>query len=304
MIQAVPISIALVAGGLATLNPCGFALLPAFLSFYVGAAEESLPRAPNRVAQGLLVGMLVTAGFLGVFVAVGLPILYGVTLVAEAMPWAGLAVGATLGGVGLAALAGRHISLPLHSPLRVGDDRRARTMVLFGVGYGTASLGCTLPAFLALVGAGLGAGGTAASLAVFAAYGSGMALVLMALSVGAAILHQGLARGLKRLVPHLHRMAGGLLLVAGAYLTYYWARILFGPSATLSSDPIVGLVTRFSARLETIAADRGLSLVVGAGLVVIVAAIMGGWQSRRRGGSERGGRATPGERLRGGGLPR
>jgi len=298
----VPISIALIAGGLATLNPCGFAMLPAFLSFYVGAQEESLPPAPNRVVQGLLVGLLVTAGFLGVFLAVGLPIMYGATVVAEAMPWAGLVVGAILGGVGLAALAGRHVSLPLRSPFRVRRDRRPSAMFVFGVGYGTASLGCTLPAFLALVGAGLGMEDTAASLAIFAAYGSGMALVLMALAVGAALLHQGVARGLKRLVPHLHRMAGGLLLVAGIYLTYYWARILFGPSATLASDPIVGLATRLSAQLETIAADHGLSLVLGAGLIVVAAAVAGGWHSRQRGDAERNGRAARGEPLRRDGL--
>lgn len=52
-------------------------LLPAFLSFYVGADEEYLPPAPARVAQGLLVGFLVSTGFLGVFAVVGLPISYG-----------------------------------------------------------------------------------------------------------------------------------------------------------------------------------------------------------------------------------
>lgn len=282
-IQAVPISIALVAGALATLNPCGFALLPALLSYYVGAEEESGPGRPTRIVQGLVVGLLVTAGFLGVFVVVGLPIMYGATLIAEAMPWAGLAVGVTLAGVGLVALAGRHVSLPIRNPLPTGDDRRANAMVLFGVGYGTASLGCTLPAFLALVGAGLGAGGITASLAVFAAYGAGMAVVLMALSVGAALLRRGLARGLKRLAPHMPRIAGGLLLVAGVYLTYYWSRLLFGPSATLASDPVVGSVTRVTARIEALAADRGLPLVLVAGLVVAVAAGAAWWQSRRRG---------------------
>jgi len=49
-----------VAGGLATLNPCGFPLLPAYLSFYVGADEERLPSAPSRLLQGLLAGLLVT----------------------------------------------------------------------------------------------------------------------------------------------------------------------------------------------------------------------------------------------------
>ena len=65
--DAVPISVALVAGGLAVINPCSFPLLPAFLSFYVGADEAKLPRTATRVAQGLVVGGLVTVGFLGLF---------------------------------------------------------------------------------------------------------------------------------------------------------------------------------------------------------------------------------------------
>lgn len=303
-IQAVPISIALVAGGLATLNPCGFALLPALLSFYVGAEEESRPGEPTRIVQGLVVGLLVTAGFLGVFVVVGLPIMYGAALVAEAMPWAGLAVGVALAGVGLVALGGRHVSLPIRITLPAGHDRRASAMVLLGVGYGTASLGCTLPAFLALVGAALGAGGMAASLAVFAAYGAGMAAVLMALSVGAALLRRGLARGLKRVAPHMPRIAGGLLVVAGVYLTYYWSRLLFGPSATLASDPVVGSVTRVTARIEGLAADRGLPLVLGAGLVAAVAGAAGWWQSRRRGVEGGAGGASRVESLQPDGLHR
>ena len=69
-----PLALALVAGALASINPCGFPLLPAFLSFYVGADESDLPRAPARTAQGLLVGLLVSAGFLGVFLLIGIPI--------------------------------------------------------------------------------------------------------------------------------------------------------------------------------------------------------------------------------------
>jgi thiol:disulfide interchange protein len=68
----VSLSIAFVGGGLATLNPCGFPLLPAFLSFYAGADETRLPAASTRLAQGTAAGLLVTAGFLGVFAGVGL----------------------------------------------------------------------------------------------------------------------------------------------------------------------------------------------------------------------------------------
>src|SRR5438552_14853412 len=94
--NAVPVSVALVAGGLAVFNPCGFPLLPAFLSFYLGADEETLPRAPTRILQGLLVGALVSAGFLGLFAIVGLPVSFGVGLVAQAVPWAGIVTGALL----------------------------------------------------------------------------------------------------------------------------------------------------------------------------------------------------------------
>jgi cytochrome c-type biogenesis protein len=92
----VPISIALVAGGLAVVNPCGFPLLPAFLSFSLGADEQRLPMASSRALQGLLVGALVTVGFLGFFALVGLPVSYGVAAIARAVPWAGLATGAAL----------------------------------------------------------------------------------------------------------------------------------------------------------------------------------------------------------------
>jgi cytochrome c biogenesis protein CcdA len=44
----VPLGLALVAGGLSTLNPCGFALLPALLSFYVGPRRRTC-RALRRV---------------------------------------------------------------------------------------------------------------------------------------------------------------------------------------------------------------------------------------------------------------
>jgi hypothetical protein len=46
-----PVLVALVAGGLATVNPCRFAL-PAFLSFYVGAEERQLPSAPSPAGAG------------------------------------------------------------------------------------------------------------------------------------------------------------------------------------------------------------------------------------------------------------
>lgn len=277
---AVPITVALVAGGLAVINPCAFPLLPAFLSFYVGADEAQLPRAATRIAQGLAVGALVTVGFLGLFALVGLPISFGAGAIAQAVPWAGLATGALLAAVGLVALAGVHVRSPFHFHLHARRERRVGAMLMFGVGYGAASLGCTLPIFLTLVGASLGGGG---KVAVFVAYGIGMAVVLMALSVAVALVREGVTRFVRPLLPYMSRIAGALLLVSGGYLFYYWARIRFGDTATLADDPIVGGATRYVAEIQGYAADHASPLLIGAGSILACAALLSVWQWRRRG---------------------
>jgi cytochrome c biogenesis protein CcdA len=276
-VTSVPLSLALVAGGLSVLNPCGFPLLPAFLSFYLGADERALPRAPTRVLQGLTVGGLVTLGFLGLFAAVGLPISMGVSALSDAIPWAGIATGVVLAAVGVVALAGAHIPVPLNLRIPVVRERRAGAMLVFGVGYGAASLGCTLPLFLTLVGASAGG----ANVTAFAAYGAGMAVVLMAISVLVALLRDGAARAVRPLLPYLGRVSGALLLCAGLYLVYYWARLHFGDTATVADDPIVSFGVRFSGRLRRLADGSG-SAVVGAAAGIVVLALVGGVCQRRR----------------------
>ena len=268
--SAVPISIALASGALSVVNPCGFPLLPAFLSFYLGAEEERLPRAPTRIAQGLVVGALVAAGFLAVFAALVLPVGYGVAAIARAVPWAGLTTGVALALGGAAVLAGRRLPVAPHLRVPMRRERRATAMVLFGVGYGAASLGCALPILLSLIGASLGAG----KLTVIAAYAVGTTLVLAALSVSVALAREGAARVVRPLLPHMTKVAGALLLVSGGYLAYYWWRIRFGDSVTLADDPLVGRVTRWTAQLQSAAGahDAAVLAVTGA---VVGAALLG-----------------------------
>lgn len=281
MSNAVPFSLALVAGGLATLNPCALPLLPAFLSYSVGVEGSRRSGASDRVAHALLAGLRITAGFLGVFAIVALPVTAGFALVADALPWAGVAVGLVLVVVGLLTLSGVPVRLPVATPAFPGHGRRATSMLLFGAGYGIASFGCTFPVFLTLLGAVAAAGGGAvAMLEVFAAYALGTTLVLMALAVTATQVAHGLGRKLGRLLAHAHRVSGGLLVLSGAYLTYYWLRVRLGPSATLASDPLVGAVTRFSARITVYARGSGLLVVVAAGLIVALAVVTS--RSRRK----------------------
>ena len=154
-------------------------------------------------------------------------------------------------------------------------------MFLFGIGYGAASLGCTLPIFLALIGASLGA----AKLTIFAAYAAGMTLVLMALAVTVAFTRHGLARFLRRLLPHISQLAGLLLIASGGYLFYYWYRLRFGNQLTLADDPVVGFASRYSGQLESFARQHGTPFIAIAAAAVALALIIGlrqYWRSSAR----------------------
>lgn len=223
------ISFAFVAGTVATVNPCGFALVPAYLARRVGA-EDGSRRGADAVGRALLVGGVTTAGFMLVFGTIGTAIGLGARELTRALPWAGLMIGVALALAGAAVLAGGHLRLRLPQ-LRRGPRGGLRGDVLFGIGYGTASLSCTLPIFLAATGSAV-TGSLAGSALSFVAYAAGMGTILTALAVAAALSQQGLALALRRLVPYVNRASGALLLLAGAYVVYYWAFFLLPGSDT------------------------------------------------------------------------
>jgi hypothetical protein len=104
----------------------------------------------------------------------------------------------------------------------------------------------------------------------------------MALSVLVALAREGVTRVVRRALPYASRVAGALLLVAGAYLFYYWSRLHFGDTATVADDPVVSFGVRFSGRVRGFADGRGSTMVAVAGAIVAVAIVTGLWKRRRR----------------------
>ncbi len=210
------------AGMLATVNPCGFALVPAFIAYTLGTSETGFDDRPllRRAAEGLALGLLVTLGFLALFAAVGLVISAGGRWLVRLVPWLGIAVGLVLIGLGLWLLSGHSLYLNITAPQPDLRRRGIRSLILFGVAYAVASLGCTLPVFLLVVGSALTAGGLLPGLIQFISYGAGMGIVLMAVSIGAAAFKGAVAARLRLLMPYVTRLSALLLIVAGGYLIY------------------------------------------------------------------------------------
>ncbi len=213
------------AGMVATLNPCGFALLPAYVSYVIGRAgeEASLTRA---LIGGAAAGFGMTAGVLAVFLAAGSLVSAAGAAITRYIPWLGFLIGALVITVGILMLLRRAwvVALPITNPLARSPallGTGVRAYFLFGAGYGLASLGCTLPIFLVVTMQALAAGGFVPGLAVFLAYGLGIGLVLLALSVTAGAGKGIVVATLRRGIP-LVRTAGAIgMVAAGSYLIYY-----------------------------------------------------------------------------------
>jgi cytochrome c-type biogenesis protein len=242
----VPLALAFGAGLLATLNPCGFALLPAYVSYVVG--QDTANRKATAWAQTLrggLLGLPLAAGFLLVFVVAGGVLAAGGRLLAHLFPWVAILVGLGLVALGgWTLLSGRIPEIPglvtladavgrprtpaqgrsdarVEAQGRVGDLRAAWA---FGLGYGLSSLGCTLPVFLLVVGSAVAASGWVSALLVLAAYAAGMLLVLLAVAMAASTLRDLLRQYVMPLLRWVQPMAALLVIAAGVYIVIYQLR--------------------------------------------------------------------------------
>lgn len=208
-------------GMLASVNPCGFVLLPTYLLYFLGISGAAGSQRAT-VRRALAVGAAVSAGFIAVFVVIGVISRVFTNWLSENAKYAGLAIGIAMVVLGLAMLAGYR--LPINTPkLQAGGkDRTATSMFLYGVGYAVASIGCTFPLFSSTVLGTVNTDGFATGVVAIAFYGVGMALVVVALTVTLAVAQTGMLRVLRAGMRHVETISAVVVLLSGVYLTWYW----------------------------------------------------------------------------------
>jgi cytochrome c biogenesis protein CcdA len=276
-------ALALTTGMLATINPCGFAMLPAYLSFFVGAEEDGYDADTGRaVLRAVLVSAAVTSGFVVTFTAIGLVVIAAGGVIYERAPWITIVIGLGLFALGVAIVAGFHLTLRLPRLDRGGRTRGFGSMALFGISYAVASLGCTLPTFLATASGVLRRTDVTGGLPLFIAYALGMGMVITGLTVGVALARHSLVGHLRRMLPYVQRVAGVLLAVAGAYVAYYgWYELrVYRDPAT--RDSVVDGVTRTFDELRAWAIELGGLRLAAVFLLIILGAVGAAVLARRR----------------------
>jgi cytochrome c biogenesis protein CcdA len=263
-------------GLLAAVNPCGFPMLPAYLSFFIGAERDAVgpgtvragPDTSTRVLRALGAGASVSVGFFVVFLTLGLAIDAGLVSLGSWATWLTMLIGIGLVALGVATLLGHPPKIGLPRLDRGGRTRSVGSMVLFGMSYAIASLGCSVGLFVSVVKGTAERENLASGILAFGAYAAGMSVVLLFVSLALAFTQDGLVRWLRSTLRHQERIAAVLLVGIGTYLVYYG--VLAIRDDNLTSSP-VRFVDRLSADLQTWLYDRS----TGLGLVLATAVTAG-----------------------------
>lgn len=237
------------AGLVAALNPCGFAMLPAYLTLVVQGEGAGRLTALGR---SLAATAAMTLGFLAVFAVFGTLTVSAAATVQRFLPYITVVIGIGLVALGIWLLLGRHLGLlmPHRASGRWAPSGRLGSMFGYGVGYATASLSCTVGPFLAVTGASLRSGSPATAVITYLAYAGGFALVVGVLAVAAAVAGTAVIDRMRRIVPYANRIGGALVVVVGLYVAYYGlyeVRLLSGTGNP--ADPVIGAAGRLQATI-------------------------------------------------------
>lgn len=265
--------LAFAAGLVAALNPCGFAMLPAYLALVVAGDDVSRRAA---VGRALTATVAMAFGFFVVFAGFGVLTVSVASTVQRYLPYVTVLIGVILVALGIWLLAGREITVlrGLAPGARWAPTGRLGSMFAYGISYAIASLSCTVGPFLAVTAAGLRGGSVLGGVAVYVAYASGFALVVGVLAVAVALASTAAVDRMRRIVPYINRISGALLVVVGLYVGYYglYEIQLFTANGN-PDDPVIAAAGRVQGAIASWVHEHGAWPWLIALAVLIIAAV-------------------------------
>jgi cytochrome c-type biogenesis protein len=272
------LSLSVIRGMVATINPCGFILLPTYLLYFLGLSTTDAGRARAPVGRALLVSGAVSAGFLLVFVTVGAISRFFTGWVLANSKYATAVIAVALVALGTAMLFGYR--LPINAPKldAGGRDRTVWSMFVYGIAYAVASIGCALPLFIGTLFGTANTHGYGAGVANVVAYGAGMALVVSALTVSLAFANVGLLKLLRSGMQYVEMVAGSFVLLSGLYLLWYFWKV----DVQGENDAITQAAQRYQDRVQNFLNDNWQPVAVLFALTIAAAVVFTLVDKRRR----------------------
>ncbi len=287
------VGLAFAAGLVAALNPCGFAMLPAYLALVVrgtnadARSESTSGSVVTAVGRAVAATAAMTLGFLVVFGVFGVLTTSLASTVQQYMPYVTVLIGIALVALGVWLVAGREVSLLLPNRLARSASwaptSRLGSMFGYGVAYAIASLSCTVGPFLAVTGAGVGSTSVVGRVWIYLAYAAGFALVVGALAVAVALAGSALVDRMRRILPYVNRIGGVVLILVGLYVGYYgYYEVQLFNAGGSPEDPVIAAAGRLQGAIAGWVHRHGpWPWILAIGVLIVVAAL-GRWRARSR----------------------
>jgi len=214
------LSLVATAGILAFLSPCSYAMLPAYVGFFLSSSDGADPSTKNpKLATGLKLGFSVVSGFAAVLIVLWIVFATLGNVIGRYLPQVALVVGILLAIAGLVML---FKPTSFHVPLPKFMQRSRGGFVggfLFGVAYIIGGLGCTLPIFAAVL-AQAATLGVSLNILAFVTFFLALAIPMMLITALLTVAKASLFKRIKKTMPYVARFGAALLVVAGIVLIY------------------------------------------------------------------------------------
>ena len=227
MVNLALASLAFSAGLITFVNPCGFAMLPVYITYYFKNEGLEKARLLRRIFTSLILGLTVSLGFVAVFLLIGAIVNYIGRGLLRYVGWFDLGIGILLIIIGIVYLFNLNTKINLHKLTIIGEKLKSNkstnkyaSFFLYGTGFAIASLACTLPIFLLVVTTASKAGGFIDGLLIFLIYAAGMSFFMILFSLAVAFSKTIIEKTLRKWMPYIYKLGAVIVIIAGAYLIY------------------------------------------------------------------------------------
>lgn len=218
------ISFSFFAGLQAFFAPCSIALIPGYVGYYVRNETGSHSKI-QQLLFGLKAGSFASLGLISVYIVFGIIVAIFGRLITPIFPWIEFITGGLLLFLGSSTLLGYEFAV--NPPVVIQTKSSGvKRFYLFGVAYAFGALGCTLPIFLLVIFQSLAQKGLLGGIINFAAYALAMSILMIVFSLISALSKNAMRKFLERYMGIIHKSAGVLILLAGAYLVYLALRVI------------------------------------------------------------------------------
>lgn len=226
MTDAATLSFHFSLGVVAFFSPCGFPMLPAYLAYYLQAEADEARPLRATLLRGIGAGSLAAAGAFGLLLAIGgLAVALGAPF-KERVSDLELVGGLIVLTLGVLTLMGRGPSFKVG--LSPSKTRSALSLVGFGALYAGVAASCVAPLLIYVMFAAAAAPTLAEGFLLVGAYAAGMAVLLLVVTLLVATARNAVVARMRAALPYIERVAGGILVLVGFYLVWYWAGLKYG----------------------------------------------------------------------------